>query len=101
MTKDELARLREIADYYLSNGLQWVLTTDTALELLDALDSRDALIKELISVAEFYSTGRNMGCSPSGDHDDPTWCDEHCGDYGKRARKALAKAKQTLGAGEG
>jgi hypothetical protein len=27
------------------------------------------------------------GCS----HDDPSWCDESCGDYGKRARQALAK----------
>lgn len=57
----------------------------------------DSVIEELVKernrmkeALEFYEPiVRKFGCSPSGDHDDPTWCDATCNDYGKRARQAL------------
>ena len=72
------------------------------MEFIAAMNPAQALkLIEVIRLQqealEFYQSPRHMGCRPSGDHDDPSWCDESCGDYGKRARKAISRAREVMG----
>lgn len=69
------------------NGVSFKQTNDNNLS--EALNlAVQALIK--------YGKHRALGCGPKGDHDDPSWCDDGCGDYGKAARQALSKIKILL-----
>jgi hypothetical protein len=49
-----------------------------------------------IKIIAKYGKHRALGCGPKGDHDDPSWCDEGCGDYGKAARLGLLKIEEIL-----
>jgi hypothetical protein len=73
-----------------ANDQRWLI------DELRASLTREKVLRECL---EFYSKPRHMGCTKDGDHDDPSWCNESCGDYGKRARSALAAISNERGEG--
>lgn len=61
------------------------LNPQNVLSILDIIDD----LVQTLKLCELKM--RPHGCSCKGDHDDPSWCDERCGDYGKAARECLKK----------
>jgi hypothetical protein len=69
--------------------LEWIKRAKVAERLTTDLKEE---LSEAIRLLLFYEPIlRKFGCSPYGDHDDPSWCTAECNDYGKKIRKFLEK----------
>ena len=104
MTRRELldAKLKreaeEFAYKHWPDDKDWPLRSGAIAGYIESAASIAPMLLELAEALQRYEKVlRKYGCTPAGAHDDPSWCDESCNDYGKQARIVLAELDKFLG----